>query len=230
MRGLLRDADVVVDNFSRRVLPNLGLDDDALWALNPRLVIAHLTGFPPGDARAEWAAFGPTLQAMSGLVAHMQHAGPGFAYADTATAWAAALAIVAALWRGGDARLAISQRDVLGLMLAPLLAGRVGPEPGGVYRCADADGRERWCAIAGAEARLAAGARSQAAEALVARLQAAGVPAAVVATPADLAGDPQLRARGWWQRVGGVVRDGVVPRLVATLGDPGVLGGSDNAR
>ena len=60
---------------------------------------------------------------------------------------------------------------------------------------------------------LDAWARPQTAEALVARLQAAGVPAAVVATPADLADDPQLRARGWWRRVGGVARDGVVPRL-----------------
>ncbi|HSQ01592.1 MAG TPA: CoA transferase, partial [Candidatus Dormibacteraeota bacterium] len=100
LRALLRDADVVVDNFSRRVLPNLGFDDDALQALNPRLVIAHLTGFPAADARAEWAAFGPTMQAMAGLVDDMRPAGgppagPGFAYADTATAWAAAVAIVA---------------------------------------------------------------------------------------------------------------------------------------
>jgi nucleotide-binding universal stress UspA family protein len=98
VRELLRDADVVIDNFSRRVLPNFGLDDDALHALNPRLVIAHLTGFPADGPRADWAAFGPTIQAMAGLVAHMRDddgrpAGPGFAYADTATGWAAALAI-----------------------------------------------------------------------------------------------------------------------------------------
>jgi crotonobetainyl-CoA:carnitine CoA-transferase CaiB-like acyl-CoA transferase len=234
LRALLRDADVLVDNFSARVLPNLGFDDDALRALNPRLVIAHLTGFPPGDPRADWAAFGPTLQAMSGLVDAMRDgagrpAGPGFAYADTATAWAAALAITAALWHGTAARLALSQRDVLGLMLAPLLAaardGASWQAAGRLYRCRDADGLERWCAVSVPAAdgpapdRRAAAldhlltAPRRAAEAVVARMQAAGFPAAVVATPADLAADPQLRARGWWCQVGGIVRDGVVPRL-----------------
>ena len=231
VRELLRGADVVIDNFSRRVLPNFGLGDEALHALNPRLVIAHLTGFPAGDTRAEWAAFAPTLQAMSGLVDHMRAAdgraaGPGFAYADTATGWAAALAVVAALWRGGGGRIALSQRDVLGLLLAPLLAaagdGALPQSPGSVHRCADAGGLDRWCAVslpadparrADTVAHLAA-ARAQPAEALVAQLQAAGIPAAVVATPADLTGDPQLRARGWWQRIDGIARDGVVPRLV----------------
>ncbi|MBX3023968.1 CoA transferase [bacterium] len=236
LRALLRDADVVVDNFSRRVLPNLGLDDAALHALNPRLVIVHLTGFPPGDGRADWAAFGPTLQAMSGLVDAMRDgdgrpAGPGFAWADTATAWAAAVAITAALWRGGAARLALTQRDVLGLLLAPVLAAaRAGARPptaGLIVRCADADDGERWCAVAPPDdagqradpTALLAAAGAQPAEALVARLQEAGVAAAVVATPADLAADPQLRHRGWWRRVEGVARDGIVPRIRDLGGD-----------
>jgi crotonobetainyl-CoA:carnitine CoA-transferase CaiB-like acyl-CoA transferase/nucleotide-binding universal stress UspA family protein len=202
VRELLRRADVVIDNFSRRVLPNFGLDDDALHGLNPGLTIVHLTGFPADDARADWAAFGPTLQAMSGLVDAMRTpdgraAGPGFAVADTATAWAAALAIAAALWRGGGARVGLSQREVLALMLAPLLdAGPARPadRPCRIVRCADADGAERWCAASPPHegpppelaARLAA-ARTEPAEAVVARLQAAGIAAAVVATPADLA-------------------------------------------
>jgi hypothetical protein len=41
------------------------------------------------------------------------------------------------------------------------------------------------------------------------------VPAAVVATPADLACDPQLLLRGWWRRADGAVWEGVVPHLVA---------------
>ena len=222
VRELLRDADVVIDNFSRRVLPNFGLDDDALHALNPRLVIAHLTGFPAGGPRADWAAFGPTIQAMAGLVAHMRDvdgrpAGPGFAYADTATGWAAALAIVAALWRGGGARIALSQWEVMGLMLAPELAARGGalarPPATRLDRCADAGSLERWCAVPATDVRDAGWARAQAAEAVAAHYQASGLPAAMVATPADLLADPQLRARGWWQRVDGVVRDGVVPHL-----------------
>ncbi len=224
-RALLRDADVVVDNFSRRVLPNFGLDDDALQALNPRLIIVHLPGFPAADVRADWVSYGPTIQAMAGLVAEMRTAdgspaGPGFAYADTAAGWAAALAIVAALWRGGGARLDLSQRDVMALMLGPLLAAaRDGATPSaatsGIYRCADVDETERWCAIAAPlDVRQIASMRERVAEDVVAHWQAAGVAAAVVATPADLAADPQLLARGWWRPTDGFSRDGVVPRLV----------------
>ena len=232
VRALLREADVVVDNFSRRVLPNFGLDDDALHALNPRLVIAHLAGFPAGDPRADWVSYAPTLHALSGLTDAMRlpdgaPAGPGFAYADTASGWAAALAIVAALARPG-ARLDLAQRDLLALMLAPRLAapGAAPVPPSGIYRCADAGGRERWCAIAVPDAaagqRLAAvvgapladWARGRAAADVVDRLQAVAVAAAVVATPADLAADPQLLARGWWRRIAGVPREGLVPRLL----------------
>jgi crotonobetainyl-CoA:carnitine CoA-transferase CaiB-like acyl-CoA transferase len=220
----LRDADVVVDNFSRRVLPNFGLDDDALHALNPRLVIAHLAGFPAGDPRADWVSFAPTLHALSGLTDAMRSpggapAGPGFAYADTASGWAAALAVVAALETPG-ARLDLAQRDLLAWMLAPLLAAPAAPPPAAIHRCADADGAERWCAITGAgtagsaAARLAAVARALPAEVVVDRAQAAGVAAAVVATPADLAADPQLCVRGWWRRVDGLAQEGLVPRVV----------------
>jgi crotonobetainyl-CoA:carnitine CoA-transferase CaiB-like acyl-CoA transferase len=214
VRGLLREADVVVDNFSRRVLPNFGLDDAALHALNPRLVIAHLPAFAADDPRADWVAFAPTLHALTGVTAAMRGAGgatagPGFAYSDTASGWAMALAIVAALWRGGGAVIDLAQHDLLAMMLAGAT-----PVPGAIHRCADEQGRERWCAIESDDPGHARGVRERRAEAVVAALQAAGVPAAVVATPADLAADPQLLARGWWRRIDGVPMDGVVPRLL----------------
>jgi benzylsuccinate CoA-transferase BbsF subunit len=51
------------------------------------------------------------------------------------------------------------------------------------------------------DAQLAAFTASHTAPELAERLQEAGVPAAAVADPADLAADPQLRATGWWQHV-----------------------------
>jgi crotonobetainyl-CoA:carnitine CoA-transferase CaiB-like acyl-CoA transferase len=51
------------------------------------------------------------------------------------------------------------------------------------------------------EAPLAGETRRFAAGELVARLQAHGVPAARVATSADVTADPQLIARGYWHRV-----------------------------
>ncbi len=236
LRALIGEADVLVDNFSRRVLPNLGFDDDALVALNPRLVIAHLRGCPASGPYADWTTYGPTLHALSGLTAAMAApdgtpAGPGFACADTLSAWAAALAIAAALWRqattGAGACLEIVQLEVLALLLAPLLRGDAPAAPGTLYRCADdprAPHPERWCLIdettpawrqvtATLDRPPAAWLRATRAEAAVDRLQSAGVPAALVATIADLAADPQLRHRGWWPA------DGVVPRLLGGARD-----------
>jgi len=217
-RELLRQADVVVDNFSRRVLPNLGLDDAALRALNPRLIVAHLPAFAAADPRADWVAFGPTLHALCGLTAAMRHpggapAGAGFAYSDTASGWAMALAIAAALWRraadGDGAVIDLAQHDVL----AMLLAGAAAAPRGAILRCADAGGLDRWCAVESDDPRLAARLREASAEEAVAALQAEGIAAALVATPADLAADPQLLHRGWWRREDGVAMDGVVPVL-----------------
>ena len=83
-RELVRDADVIVENFRAGVLDRLGLGYEALAELNPRLVYGAIRGF--GDPRtgespyADWPAFDVVAQAMSGLVAttgdrrHVRHA------------------------------------------------------------------------------------------------------------------------------------------------------------
>jgi crotonobetainyl-CoA:carnitine CoA-transferase CaiB-like acyl-CoA transferase len=166
-RRLAAAADVVVDNFSPRVMANWGLDGAAIHAGNPNAIVAALSAFGAGDARV---GYGPTVQALAGFTWHMRHpggtpAGLGFAYADVATGYAAALAIVAALWRrersGGGAMLDLSQLGVARRLLpdGPLLdaAGNSAPgelaAPHGVYRCAQvrrsgrAEGCERWLAV-----------------------------------------------------------------------------------
>jgi crotonobetainyl-CoA:carnitine CoA-transferase CaiB-like acyl-CoA transferase len=70
---LVRDADVVVENFRVGVLDRLGVGYEALAEINPRIVYGAVRGF--GDPRtgqspyAEWPAFDVVAQAMSGLVA-----------------------------------------------------------------------------------------------------------------------------------------------------------------
>jgi crotonobetainyl-CoA:carnitine CoA-transferase CaiB-like acyl-CoA transferase/nucleotide-binding universal stress UspA family protein len=162
VRELARTADVVLDNFSPRVMANWGLAGDALRALNPQAIAISMSGF--GRARAEAVAFGPTLQAMAGFTWHMRHpggrpAGLGFAYADMMSGYAAALAATAAVWRklrsGHGATLALAQLDLVRRLLppaAPDAAGNRSPEgdqaPHGVYRCRPRAGTERWCAAA----------------------------------------------------------------------------------
>jgi crotonobetainyl-CoA:carnitine CoA-transferase CaiB-like acyl-CoA transferase len=70
--GLVRVADVVVENFSAGVMERLGLGYEVLAGENPRLVYAAVRGF--GDARSGkspyegWPAFDIVAQAMGGFV------------------------------------------------------------------------------------------------------------------------------------------------------------------
>ncbi len=106
LRDLVRDADVVVENFRVGVLDGLGLGYEALAELNPRLVYGAVRGF--GDPRtgespyADWPAFDVIAQAMSGLVATTGEPGTfgtrvGPSVGDTYPATLLALGIVAAV-------------------------------------------------------------------------------------------------------------------------------------
>ena len=173
VRALARRCDVVIDNFSPRVLANWGLDHQALRADAPQLITVGLSGFGATGPFADAISYGPTLQAQTGFAWHMRHAGGapsgwGFSYSDMASGYGAALAVLAALWaraaRGSGCAIDLSQLEILAATIGPLLnavrAGCVVPDafgnrspeaaaaPDGVYRCRDDErGRERWCAI-----------------------------------------------------------------------------------
>lgn len=63
---LLAESDVLVESFSRRVMPNLGYDEETLRAIRPGLLIAAARAFGPGE-RAAWIAYGSGIHAASGL-------------------------------------------------------------------------------------------------------------------------------------------------------------------
>lgn len=175
-RDLARRADVVMDNFSRRVMANWGLDYPRLRALRSDIIAVSMSGFGHTGPHADHVSYGPTLQALSGYTLRMRHpggepAGWGFSYSDMAAGYHAALAVLVALWHrertGVGQFIDLSQFEcVTALIGAPLLelltSGRVrtplgnrSPErpgaPHGVYRCRDRpeDGAagDRWCAI-----------------------------------------------------------------------------------
>lgn len=173
VRELACRCDVVIDNFSPRVMANWGLDAAALQAVAPHLIVLNLSGFGTSGPMAQQVSYGPTLQAQTGFTWHMRRpggapAGFGFSYSDMVSGYSAALAVIAALWRrgadGGGCALDLAQLEVLAAMLAPLLEMALGggalpnalgsgaPDDGaapyGVYRCRDEAGGDRWCAIA----------------------------------------------------------------------------------
>ena len=167
---LVKISDVVVENFSPRVKTNWGFDYDRLREMNPRLVMASLSGMGQTGPWRDHVAFGPTVQALSGLTALSSFEpeapiGLGYAYADPVAGLYGALAILAALEnrdRTGRGRyIDLSEYEAACSLVGPALLqaqfdpGAVGPRgnrspdlpaaPYGCYRCA---GQDRWCVIA----------------------------------------------------------------------------------
>jgi formyl-CoA transferase len=68
VRRLAEKADVVVENFKVGGLAKFGLDAASLRALNPRLIVASITGFGQDGPYAQRAGYDYILQGMSGLM------------------------------------------------------------------------------------------------------------------------------------------------------------------
>ena len=65
---LLSDADAVVENFSPRVMPALGLDYETLRARNPRLVVASVSNFGQSGPWRDYRATEIVEYALGGLM------------------------------------------------------------------------------------------------------------------------------------------------------------------
>ncbi len=106
VRALVRDADVLIENFRVGGLARYGLDYATLSAVNPRLVYCSITGFGQTGPYAARAGYDFIVQAMGGIMDLTgEPAGEpqkiGVAFADIFTGVYAATAILAAL-RGRD--------------------------------------------------------------------------------------------------------------------------------
>jgi crotonobetainyl-CoA:carnitine CoA-transferase CaiB-like acyl-CoA transferase len=140
LRDLAAQADVIVQNFRPGTMAAMGLDAEAIWQFNPRLILTSISGFGPTGPLRNRLAIDGVAQAMSGLM-HMtgDPAGEpmmtGAFIADVMTATYAALGTAMALVqreRTGvgtevDATLIDSAVAALGLHTGPVLAGGQGP-------------------------------------------------------------------------------------------------------
>jgi formyl-CoA transferase len=68
LRDLVRDADVLVENFAPGAMERLGLGPDVLQALNPRLIYASSSGFGSDGPYRNYPAMDLTVQAMAGVM------------------------------------------------------------------------------------------------------------------------------------------------------------------
>ena len=99
---LVRDADVVVENWRPDVKTKLGLDYAALSAVNPRIILASISGFGQDGPLSSRPGFDQIIQGMGGLMSVTGHpgAGPvraGLAVADLSAGLYAAIGILTAL-------------------------------------------------------------------------------------------------------------------------------------
>ena len=64
---LVREADVLLENFRPGVMKKLGLDYEVLKEINPRLIYACVSGFGQEGPYSQLAGYDPLIQAMSGI-------------------------------------------------------------------------------------------------------------------------------------------------------------------
>lgn len=65
---LVRQADILVENFRPDVMPRLGLGYDVLKAANPRLIMLSISGFGQGGPESRRPAYAPIIHAEVGLM------------------------------------------------------------------------------------------------------------------------------------------------------------------
>jgi len=99
---LVKNADVVVENFRPDVKDRLGIDYESLRKVNPRIVLASVSGFGQDGPYRERPGFDQIAQGLSGImsVTGQPGAGPmrvGCAVADVGGGLLAALGILTAL-------------------------------------------------------------------------------------------------------------------------------------
>jgi len=172
-RQLAARSDVVIDNFSARVMRAWGMDYESLVAVNPDIICISMSGLGHTGPRSSYVSYGPTLQALSGYTMLMADengapAGYGYSYADMCGGYTGALAALIALWNrkrtGRGQFVDLSQFEavtaVVGTSLLDIEVNRREQEPfgytsqegpaapHGVYKCRPrAEDDDRWLAI-----------------------------------------------------------------------------------
>ena len=129
LAGLVRRADVLVENFRPGTLARLGFSAERLQQLNPRLVYAAISGFGATGPAAQRPAYDLIIQALSGLMSITgteaaagddDGADGGSAAGDTGNARAAAAGSHATGTPGHCVRVGTSVADIFSGLYAAL--------------------------------------------------------------------------------------------------------------
>ncbi|MEJ2108713.1 MAG: CoA transferase [Acidobacteriota bacterium] len=167
---LAAESDIVVENYSPRIMANWDLRYERLSKVNDSLVMLSLSAMGQSGPWANFVGFAPTFHALSGLSSLSSLADSGYgwinighAYGDTVAGLYGALAVLAALIRRGETgkgcHIDLSCYEALCTLAGPALMRKentgtpdpvrssftlLGPFPDGCYPCS---GDDDWCAI-----------------------------------------------------------------------------------
>jgi crotonobetainyl-CoA:carnitine CoA-transferase CaiB-like acyl-CoA transferase len=169
IKQLVKISDVLVENYSPRVMPKLGLDYTILHTINPKLIMMSLPALGSTGPYKDYLAFGQTIDCMSGMAYLTGYPGEepmlqsGLSYGDPLSGMNAAFAVVAALINRKQTNegIHIDLSQVEGLIafnadsiMDYTMNGRVREKmgnrdyfmaPHGCYRC---KGEDHWVTIA----------------------------------------------------------------------------------
>jgi len=155
-------ADIVVENYSPRVMKNWDLSYERLQKVNPSIIMLSLSAMGQTGPWRDRVGFGATFHALSGLMSasslSLYPVNIGHAYGDIVAGLYGALAILAALdcrERTGRGRyIDLSGYEAMCTIMGPAAADTapgIPPEAehnipviDGCFRC---KGTDRWCAI-----------------------------------------------------------------------------------
>lgn len=166
-RQLVAVSDVVVENFSSRVMAGWGLDYPTLAAINPGIILMTISSQGRDGPEADYVSYGTTLEQTGGLISITGYpdATPGFsgiAYPDSLAGLLSAGLVMAALRQrartGRGTAIDLSQREltttVIGEAVMEYVMTGCVPRPDGnrddhwapqgAYRCA---GDDAWIAV-----------------------------------------------------------------------------------
>ncbi|HUC98006.1 MAG TPA: CoA transferase, partial [Candidatus Polarisedimenticolaceae bacterium] len=99
--GLVKDADVIVENYRPGVTKRLGIDYESLSKLNPQLIYCSITGTGPTGPYAKRPAYDTVGQGLGGMLSLLMEAkdprpiGPN--YADSLSGVFATVGVLSAL-------------------------------------------------------------------------------------------------------------------------------------
>jgi len=166
-KKLVGISDIVVDNFTPRVMANFGLDYDNLKKINPNIIMLSMSVMGQTGPWRDYSGFAPAVHAFSGIT-HLtsgsdgKPVGLGFSYSDHIAGLYASLALLSALEHkkktGEGQYIDLSQVEAMSSLLGSdilkygISRGKTKKTgnsssvaaPDNVYQCC---GTDRWCAI-----------------------------------------------------------------------------------